>query len=183
MTELLGINYPAPPDTMPRLQKLRHLFAQGLDFERDTVAWLLEQAEARDALADECAELRQQLKTAMEIRADVVAAAEAAEREACARVAEAHGQSDDPVDWQCSSIADAIRARGDTASSQPAEPLPCTCADGPPKFEPPKPLEFDGEYLLRNAAAWFTASTGKCTRCGGSATPSRATASNGGRAK
>lgn len=137
MTELLGINYPAPPDTMPRLQQLRHLFAQGLDFERDTVAWLLEQAEARDALADECAELREDCEGEHAARAEVAELQATCaqlharaysqedwqtgygigtrdEREACARLAEAHGHSDDPVDWQCSSIADAIRARGET---------------------------------------------------------------------
>lgn len=124
MTELLGINYPAPPDAMPRLQRLRHLFAQGLDFERETVAWLLEQSEARDALADECAELREAVIRAW--HGDAVRNAAAAEREACARVVEAMASGVAAAHYDAGGnrvlteyidravAAAAIRARGET---------------------------------------------------------------------
>lgn len=74
-------------------------------------------------------------------------AAMAQEREECARLVERHGESDDPVDWQCSSIAAAIRARGEqpygaVALSQPAASAAQECPQGGDAGKaPPAPHE------------------------------------------
>lgn len=114
---LLGINHPAPPDTMPRLQRLRHLFAQGLDFERETVAWLLDGAEAalgffdeleqvraaRDALADECALMRRGLAVLARKCASLVEARDALADEVAelqATCAQLHARAYSQEDWR-----------------------------------------------------------------------------------
>ena len=83
---------------------------------------------ARDALAEECAELRQRLDGLIGVRlglADLVAAVNA-EREACAKVAEGSVVPGDVREPVARAIAAAIRARGETygavALSQSAVP-------------------------------------------------------------
>lgn len=124
MTEptLLGTSYPVPPDRMPRLQHLRHMLDSGIDLGNDVVRELLDAVyalldavntgeAARDALADELADLRQQLNDAYERGRHE---GEVDEREACARIVSAERGIFAAVETRLmvDAIAAAIRARG-----------------------------------------------------------------------